>query len=300
VTRMFPDELDIDAGLVRRLVEEQFPEWADLALERVEPAGTDNAIFRLGPTLAVRLPRRERTNSTLVKERHWLANLAPRLPLEIPVPVANGQPTPEYPLDWYVYGWLPGAPATERPIADMRQAAVDLAGFVKELERLDATAGPRPGAHNFFRGEPVANRDVATREAIAKLRRALDAKAVLAAWESALDAPEWSGDPVWIHGDLDARNLLVDDGRLSGVIDWGCLGVGDPACDVMVAWKMLSGESRDVFRAELAVDEATWERARGWALSQAVAALAYYTLETNAVLVLEAQRWLVAVLEDRA
>src|SRR5262249_51793886 len=148
------------------------------------------------------------------------------------------------------------------------------------------------------RGEPLAGRDTATRAAIDALREALDHAAVTAVWDDAVAAPEWERAPVWVHGDLDARNLVVRRGRLTGVIDWGCLGVGDPACDVMVAWKLLTSATRDDFRAALSVDDATWARARGWAVSQAVIALAYYTTETNAVLVREAWRWLDAVLAD--
>ena len=184
--------------------------------------------------------------------------------------------------------------------ADRRfgQAASDLAEFVAALQRIDATDGPRPGAHNSFRGVPLATRDEPTRAAIAPWATRSTGGGT-AAWEAALGAPEWHRAPVWIHGDLDPRNVLVAHGRLSAVIDFGCLGVGDPACDVMVAWKLFTAHTRDVFRAALAVDDATWARARGWALSQALIALGYYTLETNRVLVLEARRWLVEVLADR-
>ena len=178
--------------------------------------------------------------------------------------------------------------ATVEPIADLGRAASDLARFIAALQAIDPTGGPAPGEHNFFRGEALAARDVAVRASIAALRDEIDVDAVTAAWEAALRAPEWRRPPVWIHGDLDARNVLVEDGRLSAVIDWGALGVGDPACDVMVAWKLLSADTRGAFREALAIDDATWTRGRGWALSQALNALSYYTLETNAVLVREA------------
>ena len=194
--------------------------------------------------------------------------------------------------------WLKGETATAERIADLRQAAADLAQFVAALQRVDPTDGPPPGEHNSFRGLPLATRDESTRAAISSLAGTIDVDAVTTAWEAALRAPEWRRAPVWIHGDLDARNLLVERGRLSAVIDFGCLGVGDPACDLMVAWKVLSADTRDMFRAELSVDAATWARSRGWALSQALMALAYYTLETNAVLVREAHRWMAEVLAD--
>jgi aminoglycoside phosphotransferase (APT) family kinase protein len=220
------------------------------------------------------------------------------LPLAVPVPLAEGIPAEDYPWAWSVYRWLGGENATVERIADLGQAATDLARFVAALQGIDATGGPSPGRHNFFRGVALAARDAAVRASIASLRNEIDVGAVTAVWEAALRAPEWKHPPVWIHGDLDARNLLVEHGQLSAVIDWGCLGVGDPACDVMVAWKVLSAETRDIFRTALSVDEATWARGRGWALSQSLGALSYYTLETNAVLVREAQRWMTEVLAD--
>jgi aminoglycoside phosphotransferase (APT) family kinase protein len=293
---MHADELDVDVALVRRLLAEQFPEWSGLALEPVLPLGTDNANFRLGDELLVRLPRRRRTSVTLEKERRWLPRLAPHLPLAVPLPVADGVATNGYPFAWSVYRWLPGENATVSRIPDRAQLAHDLAGLIAALWRIDASDGPPPGEHNFFRGEPLAARDHAMRVGTATLAGALDADAVTAMWDDALAAPGWEGPPVWIHGDLDARNLLVQDGRLSAVIDWGSAGVGDPACDVMVAWKMLPPGARDAFRKALDVDDATWRRGRGWALSQAIGALAYYTEETNAVLVHEARRWLSALI----
>jgi aminoglycoside phosphotransferase (APT) family kinase protein len=285
---MHADEVDTDVALARRLVATQFPEWAGLAVEAVPFRGTDNALYRLGDDKVVRLPTTPRTVRTLEKERRWLPRLAPHLPLVIPEPLAEGAPGEGYPFTWSVYRWLPGKTVIEAPIADLRQAAVDLAGFIQALQRVDPTGGLGPGEHNFGRGEPLANRDEPMRAAIA----ALGAHDRTAAWEEALSVPEWEGPPVWIHGDLDARNVLAENGRLSAVLDFGSVGVGDPACDTMVAWKLFDADSREVFRDELAVDGATWARARGWALSQALIALAYYTLETNPVLVRQAQMWL--------
>jgi aminoglycoside phosphotransferase (APT) family kinase protein len=297
---MHADEVDTDAALVRRLVAGQFPHWADLPVEPVESFGTDNALYRLGGDLVVRLPRHERTVVTLRKERAWLPKLAPLLPLAVPLPLADGMPADGYPFEWSVYRWLRGDDATAGRVADLRQLADDLVRFLTALQRIDPNAGPRPGMHNFFRGVPLAERDEPTRAALASLAGRLDIGPWTAVWKAALAAPAWSGPPVWIHGDLDARNLLVADGRLSAVIDWGCLGVGDPAYDVMVAWKMLTAETRATFRTALSVDEATWARARGLALSQSLIALSYYTMETNPVLVGEARRWLAEVLGDHS
>jgi aminoglycoside phosphotransferase (APT) family kinase protein len=297
-SKMHADEVDTDVALVRRLIAAQFPRWADLPIRPVESFGTDNALYRLGADMVVRLPRHEATVATLKKERVWLPRLAPHLPLAVPLPLAEGVPADGYPFDWSVYRWLAGEDATVARICDQRQLAVDLAEFVAALQRLDPNGGPGPGEHNFLRGMPIAARDEPTRAAISSLAGELDAEPLTAVWDSALAAPAWPGLPVWIHGDLDARNLLVTEGRLSAVIDWGGLGIGDPAYDVMVAWKVGSAEARDVFRSALGVDEATWARARGGVVSQAVIALAYYTLETNPVLVREAKRWLEEVLAE--
>ena len=298
--RMHADELDIDVSLVRRLLASQFPQWAQLPIASVPSGGTDNALYRLGADMVVRLPRRERTTETLKKERRWLPRLAPLLPLGVPLPLADGLPGEGFPFEWSVYCWLEGDDMTAEPVSDLTRLATDLAEFVTALQEIDPAGGPPPGEHNFFRGEPLARRNESTRAAIASLGGAIDPDAVTAAWDAALRAPGWQRAPVWIHGDLDARNLLVDRGRLCAVIDFGCLGVGDPACDVMVAWKVLSANARDVFRSRLSVDDATWARSRGWALSQALSALSYYTLETNPVLVREARRWLAEVLADHA
>jgi aminoglycoside phosphotransferase (APT) family kinase protein len=298
--KMRADEVDIDGTLVGRLVADQFPHWAALRPEPVEPRGTDNALYRLGDELVARLPRTERTAIRVSKEREWLPKLAPHLPLAVPVPPAEGRPGEGYPFEWSVYSWLEGENATFGRIGDQIRLAKDLAELLTALQRIDPSGGPPPGLHNFGRGAPLAERDSAARESIDALRGEIDVDQVTNAWEEALNAPAHRGLPVWIHGDLDSRNLLVQDGRLLGVIDWGGLGVGDPACDVMVAWKVFTTEARETFRAALAIDDATWARSKGWALSQAVNALSYYTLETNAVLVEESRRWLADVLADAA
>jgi aminoglycoside phosphotransferase (APT) family kinase protein len=286
---MHIDELEIDEVLVRRLLASQFPEWADRPLNRVEPAGTVNAIFRLGDDLLLRLARRDGPTEPGGKEVDWLPALAPLLPLEIPVPVVQGRPTGDYPWFWDVYTWVDGATAFVEEI-DTIQAARDLAAFIAALQQADPAGAPRG------RGIPLAERDEEIQYWLARFD---GDPAVTAEWERALAAPPWDGPPVWHHGDLDARNWLVRNGRISGVIDWGSMGVGDPACDVMVAWKLHSSAARDAFREALPTDAATWERARGWVLSQAVAALAYYTPENNATLYREAETWLELVLSER-
>lgn len=273
--RMHADEFPIDAALVRRLLAAQFPHWATLPITPVPSAGTDNAIYRLGDALAVRLPRIHWATGQAGKEWHWLAKLAPQLPLAIPVPLALGEPGEGYPWQWTVAPWLPGENANTGQIDDLTQAAADLAQFLTALWRVDPTGGPPAGKENFYRGVPLAVRDRGVREALANLEDLVDVSAATAAWEAALRTPPWHGPPVWLHGDLQPGNLLAADGRLSAVIDFGCLGVGDPAADVMAAWMFFSGHSRAAFRAALAVDDATWARGRGWALTW-VGALAHY------------------------
>jgi aminoglycoside phosphotransferase (APT) family kinase protein len=288
MARMHADELELDEALVRSLLREQFPEWATLPLRRIEPSGTVNAIFRLGDALSVRLPRRRGPTEPGGKELEWLPKLAPLLPVEIPVPVAQGRPGTEYPWFWEIHTWVEGETVPVAEI-DALQAARDLAALVGALQRVDPTGAP-PG-----RGIPLAVRDEEIQHWLALFDRAA---LVRGEWERALAAPPWDGPPVWHHGDLDVRNWLVRDGRIHGVIDWGSMGVGDPACDAMVAWKLHSAAARDAFREALPTDDATWERARGWAVSQAVAALAYYTPENNPTLYGEAESWLDLVLSE--
>jgi aminoglycoside phosphotransferase (APT) family kinase protein len=297
---MHADEVATDVGLVRGLLAAQFPEWAGLEIAPVEPSGTDNAIYRLGDEMTVRLPRIPRASAHPAIDHRWLPKLAPLLPLALPVPIALGAPGEGYPWQWSVCAWLEGEPATPDRLTDPKQTAADLGQLIAALHRITFEQGPTPGPDNVFRGTPLAMRDEGTRAAIGLLADAIDIGAVTAVWDEAVRAPEWRNRPLWLHGDLDSRNLLAKDGRLSGVIDWGCLVIGDPACDVSVAWKMLNGQSREVFRSALSIDEATWVRARGWTISQALGALSYYTLETNAVLVREARRWMTEVLADHA
>jgi aminoglycoside phosphotransferase (APT) family kinase protein len=288
MARMHVEEIEIDEELVRRLVASQFPGWADLPLRRVEPSGTDNAIFRLGGELSARLPRIHGPTVPGSKELVWLPKLAPRLPVDVPVPVAQGRPGDGYPWFWEIHTWVEGDTIAVQEM-DAIQAAGDLAALVGTLQRLDPAGAP-PG-----RGISLAERDPEIR---GWLERFDGDPVVTTEWERALAAPPWHGPPVWHHGDLDVRNWLVRDGRISGVIDWGTMGVGDPACDVMVAWKLHSPAARDAFREALPTDDATWERARGWALSQAVAILAYYTPANNPSLYHEAESWLAVALSE--
>ncbi|MDG6109953.1 aminoglycoside phosphotransferase family protein [Dactylosporangium aurantiacum] len=254
--------------LVRRLVAGQFPQWTDRPVAPVGTPGTDNAMYRLGDDLVVRLPRRAGGVAQIERDRRWLPLLAPRLPLPVPAPVAVGGPAHGYPFPWTVGRWLPGS--TGEAFRD-RRAALDLAGFVTALRAVDPTGAPRG-----YRGGALAERDPAVRAAIEQLHGELDTAAATRLWQAALAAPAWEGPPVWSHGDLHAGNVLADGGRVSGVIDFGCAGVGDPACDVMPAWTLLGAEHRGTFRDAVGADDAMWARARGWVLCMGLVALPYY------------------------
>ena len=294
---MHAGEVDTSPGLVRRLLAAQFPEWADLPITPVASAGTDNALYRLGDGLAVRLPRIDWAAGQAEKDARWLLRLAPQLPLAVPVPLAVGEPWEGFPWRWSVCPWLEGENSPLERLAGPVRAAHDLAAFLLALQRIDPAGGPPAADHNI-RGLPLAARDRDTRTAIAELDGLYDPVELTSVWETALDAPDWERPPVWIHGDMLPGNLLFQNGRLTGVIDFGGLAVGDPACDLMIAWSLFSGESRSAFRAAMAVDDGTWRRGGGHALSQAVMFIPYY-LETNPVGVGYARRALDEILAER-
>jgi aminoglycoside phosphotransferase (APT) family kinase protein len=250
---------------------------AHLPIQPVEFDGWDNRTFRLGEELAVRLPSAEAYAAQVPKEHTWLPRLAPLLPLPIPAPLAMGRPAGGYPWHWSVYRWIEGEIATFARIADPYQFAFTLAQFLIALQRIEPQVGPPPGAHNFFRGGSLIVYDSETRRALSILDGVMDRRAATEVWETALETA-WQGQPVWLHGDVSAGNLLVKDGRLSAVIDFGCSAVGDPACDLTIAWTLFSGQSREVFRTALPLDPGTWRRARGWALWKALITLAEHQL----------------------
>jgi aminoglycoside phosphotransferase (APT) family kinase protein len=266
-----PPEADIDVGLVRRLVATQFPRWAYLDVQLVDSGSWDNEVFRLGADLAVRLPRRTIGALQAERQHRWLRLLGPRLPLPIPVTVAEGRPGEGYPWSWSVVPWFAGEIAALDPELDLAEAARDLAEFLDALQHIHD-----PGPPNPYRGIPLAGRDDQVRSAMNLLGGSVAETAPLVRiWEEALDVPEWSGRPTWFHGDLHPANVVVLDGRVSAIIDFDHVGTGDPACDMMIAWTMLSDAERPAFRARLRIDDATWERGRGWVLNLGVAALAY-------------------------
>ena len=279
---MHTDEIDISLDMVARLIAGQFPQWAAHPLRRVPSTGTVNALFRLGPDLVVRLCRVPWAAGDEAKEQRWLRQLAPYLPVAIPAPVVVGQPTDEYPWTWSILRWLPGTNPVPGNLTAPGKLAADLAEFVIAFRAIDIPEGPRA-----YRGGPLARLDEQTRAAIAKLDGTIDTDAATAIWDEALDIPTWNGPPTWVHADLLPGNILTVDGRLSAVIDFATVGIGDPACDLIVAWTVLPANVRHIFRSMVGCEDATWTRARARALSISLGGLYYYrgiepTLATEA------------------
>lgn len=273
--------LTIDEQLVYKLVATQFPQWKNLPVKAIAKSGWDNRTFRLGTELLVRLPSAVEYAPQVQQEQFWLPKLTPHLPLEVPEPIALGKPGFDYPWDWSIYRWIEGEPTSSGHINDLPAFAKDLAHFLNALQRIDATGGQHPSAQNFYRGGPLRVYDAQIRQAINILKDKIDTTTALNLWESALRT-NWQGTPVWVHGDISAGNLLVRDGKLAAVIDFGQLAVGDPACDLAIAWTLFDSESRKVFRKELACDNATWNRGQAWALWKTLITAARLS-ETNAV-----------------
>jgi aminoglycoside phosphotransferase (APT) family kinase protein len=288
--KMHADEIDITPGLVTRLVAEQFPKWAGLPVRPVASAGTVHALFRLGTDMAVRLPRVPRGSDG--SERALLLRLAPFLPVPVPVPVGEGEPTGEYPCSWSVLRWLDGENPVEDHLASPEFLSRDLAGFIAAFRRIELAGGPPA-----YRGGPLTRLDDQTRSAIGQLHGMIDTDAATAIWDHAVQLPAWEGPDSWIHADLMPGNLLTRDGRLTGVIDFETAGIGDPACDLIVAWMLLPANVRAGFRRALGADDATWLRGRARALSMALGHLPYYQ-ETNPVMAANARYTIREVLSD--
>ncbi|MGW6055102.1 aminoglycoside phosphotransferase family protein [Streptomyces sp. NPDC055189] len=293
-TKMHAHEADVDTPLVRRLLAAQFPGWAHLPVGPVESNGTVNAIYRLGDDMAVRLPRIEGGVADVEREVLHLPRLASSLPVAIPAPLGKGEPGEGFPWPWYVYRWLEGANPAVGGAGQSALFAADLAEFVMALRRVDTAGAPAA-----YRSGPLAPRDAETRDAISQLHGVIDTDAATAAWDAALRTPRWDGPPVWVHADLQPGNLLTDGGRLSAVIDFGCMGHGEPAVDLITAWSLLTAEAREAFRTALGVDDATWARGRGWALSIALIELPYYRTR-NATIARIARHVIEEVLADHA
>jgi aminoglycoside phosphotransferase (APT) family kinase protein len=267
--------LKINVSLVKNLIGEQFPQWAHLEIKPVEMSGWDNRTFHLGTEMSIRLPSAQCYAAKVKIEQTWLPILAPHLSFRIPEPIAMGNPSKDYPFDWSIYRWIEGRSANILTIdeAHLKHIALQLAQFLNELHKIDPIGGPVSGPHNFYRGGSLKVYDSETRSAISELQDFINVQAATSVWEKALSS-QWDQAPVWIHGDLSAGNILIKGDQLAAVIVFGGMGVGDPACDLVIAWTFLKHESRKIFRAHVILDNDTWARARGWALWKALITLA--------------------------
>jgi len=261
--------ITINVELVQSLIKEQFPDWSHLEVKPVKNGGHDNRTFHLGDQMSVRLPSAERYIPQVEKEHKWLPFLTKHLSLPISTPLAKGKPADNYPCPWSIYKWVEGETANRENIVDLNQLAKDLGGFLVELQSIDASEGPLAGIHNFHRGGDLAVYDEPSRNAIENNKEIFNEHVLKELWELSLDS-KWDREPVWLHGDVATGNILVKDGKLSAVIDFGGLGVGDPSCDAVMAWTFFDDDSRKIFKAALDMDEETWNRARGWALWKAL------------------------------
>ncbi len=286
----------IDSNLVHHLLTAQFPKWKDLPIKQILPGGWDNRCFRLGDEMVVRLPSAQRYADKVAKEQAWLPKISAHLNLQIPTPLAMGNPSNQYPWPWSIYHWIPGETVNDAKNVDKNLLAKSLADFLLELHVINITGAPLSGPHNFYRGGDLSVYDSETKKAIDVLKEKIDVEKANDIWSRAL-ATKWQHAPVWVHGDISIGNLLIENGQLSAVIDFGGICVGDPACDLVIAWTYFDKTSRQIFREKLHLDADTWSRARGWALWKALIVAAGPT-SSNEVEKNQAWNTLSALLEE--
>jgi aminoglycoside phosphotransferase (APT) family kinase protein len=274
--------MNIDTDLVRRLINSQFPKWQDCDIKPVSQQGWDNRTFHLGADMSIRLPSSKSYGPQAEKEQTWLPFLSQKLSLQIPVLLSRGNPSELFPYAWGVYKWLDGDSLEPELINDISSFAKDIAHFLTQLQKIDTANAPLAGPHCFYRGAALEIYDAETKRAIQNLSEILDLKFAKEIWDKAVGT-KWQKPSVWFHGDIAKGNILIKNGKLYAIIDFGCCGVGDPACDLSIAWTFLTKEPRRVFKSALDLDEATWQRGRAWALWKALITIEGNTgkVETN-------------------
>lgn len=290
--KMHTNEIAVDATLVKELLITQFPQFKDMSIVPIKSIGTDNAIFKIGNNLCVRLPRKKDMFLTINGYIQWVNPIVQQLPLKISTLMLPGKPQGKYPYNWGIYTWLDGENIYDKPLTDYNRAAIDLASFIKALHSIDTIGAPRS-----WRGESLINRDPEVRKAIHALKDEINVQAITNLWNTCISVSEWDKDPVWIHADLLPTNILGQNDKLSGIIDFDGFGVGDPAVDLLPAWCIFTAESRAIFRKQLCVDDATWMRGCGWALSIAIIIIPYYK-HTNPILVAIAHKIIQELLSE--
>jgi aminoglycoside phosphotransferase (APT) family kinase protein len=290
---MHPNEVAITIPLIQQLLREQFPHLSELPITQVTSMGTDNAIYRIGDEFCARLPRIPSAAESVQKEQIWLPQFEKVLPMRIPTLHASGSPSKNYPFPFSIYNWFEGENAFETQNFDHHYAAKDLAKFLNSLQNIYTQNAPLSR-----RGGPLLTQDLEVQKAIKSLADVIDVDKVTKIWESCLRAPKWNRPPVWIHSDLLPANLLIQERKLKSVIDFGMMGIGDPACDLLPAWSLFTSETREVFRSEVKVDDATWLRGLGWALSVALIIIPYYQGGKNPGLVAVAEGMIREVMVD--
>ena len=255
--------MELDAILAKKLISMQFPQWEKLLIQPVKKSGWDNRTFHLGKDMTIRLPSNQEYAPQILKEFHWLPILAQEITTTITTPVALGQPCEDYPFHWSVNRWIEGETVSLECIQNLNQFAQDLGEFLTEFQGIESTGGPVAGSHNFYRGGALSAYDEEMRQAILKIEDRNQQKIAKQLWEDALSS-QWERKPVWVHGDFAVGNILVQKGTLNAVIDFGQLAIGDPACDLAIAWNFFTGDSRKKFQLAINLDRNTWVRALGW------------------------------------
>lgn len=264
------EKVEITLPLVQKIITKQFPEFSNMVIKPVKIQGHDNYTFRLGSEMLIRMPTAAPYALKVPKEQKLLPQLSINLTIPIPTPLKVGSPSEDYPFNFSIYKWLDGQSANTVEIEEeaMKGIAYSLAQFLQELQSIDPSNGPLPGLHNWWRGDHISVYNDQARTQISSLKNIIDGNKALALWERACNT-RWNNSPVWVHGDFASGNILLKNGYLAGIIDFGGLAIGDPACDLVIFWTFLKGKARDIFKQQVLLDEDTWLRARGWALWKA-------------------------------